>query len=143
MAPLPTTLQHVGLASETFTLTLNKQLKPGPITTLTCKFSYIRDFPRNIGHATLVNVNNGSDDVNLWMSPFGVKDQLDFMNSEHNRVTLPSGETTVLYRVILDLVPGKERAAAVMLGENGDDILATESRDESGKGQAAVVKGGC
>jgi len=72
MAPLPTTLQHVGLASETFTLTLNKQLKPGPITTLTCKFSYIWDFPRNIGHATLVNVNNGSDDVNLWMSPLGV-----------------------------------------------------------------------
>jgi hypothetical protein len=141
MSPLPKNLEQVGLASETFTLTLNRQVRPGPISSLTCKFSYIWDFPRNMGHATLVSVDDGSD-INLWMFPLGINNQLDFMNSDHNTVILPSGKTIVLYRVILDLVPGRERAAAIMIGETGDEILATQSWDENGEGHTAVVQDG-
>lgn len=119
--------QAIGLAHETFYLILDKQVQPGPVTKLTCKFSYIWDFPRNMGQATLIDVEG--DEVNVAMFPLGISGVLDFMNSDKTPIKTQDGQSFTMYRVVLDLGPNGERKASMMIGEDGSEILATSNWD--------------
>ncbi|KAK3330718.1 hypothetical protein B0H66DRAFT_635718 [Apodospora peruviana] len=133
------TRQRLGLASETFPLTLDKQVKPGLTDSLACRFSYIWDFPRNMGHATLISVDGV--ELDLIMNPLGIAKQLDFMNTDKTPVNLPFGKI-IIERVILDLVDSERRAAVRFMGEHGElEILATQNWDEESEANAAFVKG--
>lgn len=126
------TTQNLGLASETFTLLLDKIISGGPSPSLskaTCKFSYIWDYPRNMGHATLLTIDGV--DVNLNMFPLGIAGCLDFMNTDLTQVRLPDGGTITLFRVILDLKAPDVRMAALMIGNQGQEVLATSNWSDS------------
>ena len=134
--------QPLGLASETFTLTLDKVIKSGPsqiplITKAICKFSYIWDFPRQIGSAELLTIDGV--DVELRMFPLGIVGQLDFMNTDRTTVRLPGGRTITLDRVILDLFSPTIRKAAIMI-EEGEEILATQNWEADVEATVAMGK---
>jgi len=135
--------QPLGLASETFTLTLDKVIKSGPsqiplITKAICKFSYIWDFPRQIGSAELLTIDGV--DVELRMFPLGIVGQLDFMNTDRTTVRLPDGRTIILFRVILDLLSSTVRKAALMIGGEGEEILATQNWEDDEEATVAMGK---
>ena len=115
----------VGLAHETFTLTLDKLLKQADQThptSLQCEFSYFYNFPRKQGSATLISVNG----VRLGqMSQTG---DLAFSSADMNEVNIASAgaeeEKVYISKSVLKL-GGGARYAAVVLGRDGGTVLAT------------------
>ena len=126
---------RVGLAHETFTLILDKVLRyhDGP-KELTLTFDYYWDFVRNVGLAHLDTVDGGSDaPLPITLHPAGIEGTLSFLGADKDTpVQLPDGSTTILYRIwlILELKTGK-RTSSVMLGKDGDTILATANYDDT------------
>lgn len=132
---------QVGLAYETFTLLLNKQAPPGDgeVKQLICKFSYIWDFPRNMGHGTLQTVDGV--EVNANMAPLGIENQLDFMTTAAFEVYIPLYGTKTISRAVLDLVAGERKAGVIIKGPQGDEILTTQNWPEEGE-HAKLLKEG-
>lgn len=139
----------VGLAHESFTLTLDKIIHPPSDTTqpstlpssLECEFSYVWNFPRKTGSGYLLKV--GSVEMEIPLAPMGIKDEIDFMSTEPSTVRLKDGSEVVLERVVLDLKDGERMAAVVLVatgGGNGveggkqEEILATQNWREDAVG---------
>ncbi len=121
----------LGLASETFSLLLDKVVSgPPTLKEARCRFSYIWDFPRNMGHATLLSIDEV--EVNLNMFPLGIEGWLDFMNTDLTQVELLDEQNITLFRVILDLKAPDIRKAALMIGKDGQEILATQNWSDDG-----------
>ena len=122
--------KHVGLAHEKFTLTLDKVIQHSGTdpTSLTCEFSYIYDFSRNLDHANLLTVNGAQLG---FMFNDGLSDQKSFMCTNLNDLTIFSdlsslSLTIYIYRTVLTL-KDEEKMAMIMLDEKGDTILATQN----------------
>jgi hypothetical protein len=125
--------QKVGLAHEKFSLTLDKVIEHSGTdpTSLTCEFSYIYDFPRNLGYANLLAVNGAPLG---FMFNLGIAGQKSFMCTNLNNLDIISELTSpalniYIYRTVMTLKNG-ERMAMIMLGEKGDTILATQNWPE-------------
>jgi hypothetical protein len=117
----------VGLAHETFTLTLDKVLKqtdPPHPTSLQCEFSYYYNFPRKQGAATLISVNGAR------LGQMAQTGDLAFASADMNEVNIASGgaegEKLYISRTVLKL-GGGARYAAVVLGRDGGTVLATSN----------------
>lgn len=118
-----------GLAHETFTLTLDKVLQngtcPQKAKNASCVFTYIWDFPRNMGLAHLISIDG--TDVNITLHPLGITGMLAFMSDMKPTTYNIGGQNVVIYRVILDLPTGGERQAGIMWNENGSCITTTNN----------------
>ncbi|KAK6532669.1 hypothetical protein TWF281_006848 [Arthrobotrys megalospora] len=121
--------------TQTFNLTLTKSLE-GPLPhflPLNIQFTYNWDFPSNTGYATVLSIGSNNT-VNQDMFPMGISQRLAFMARDRFEVTIDgpeAGEREELfaYRVILnmDKATTEQKTAALMLGTEGDVIVATEN----------------
>jgi len=118
---------RIGTSGGKFNLTLDKVLSgPPDVKKLVCDFSYVWNWVSNMGTATLLSIDGIQ--VDYPMFPMGIAGRLAFMASVEpgTEVKLPDGSTIIIYRVLFDLI-GKTQSAAMMLGEDGDEILVTEN----------------
>ncbi|KAF7985159.1 hypothetical protein HWV62_7734 [Athelia sp. TMB] len=118
---------RVGTSGGKFTLTLDKVLSgPPDVKRLVCDFSYVWNWVTNMGTATLQSIDDVQ--VDYPMFPMGIAGRLAFMASVEpgTEVKLPDGSTIIIYRVLFDLI-GNNQSAAMMLGEDGNEILVTEN----------------
>lgn len=136
---------RVGLASETFTLHLDKLIKysgQGPIS-VDLKFHYYWDFVRNMGLAQLLA---GDGDINppfpIEMNPAGIEHTLSFMGANWTQPAKFGDFEETVYRVwlIINLKTGK-RSASIMLGKEGDLIIATENDEDEVVGKVLAHTG--
>ncbi|KAK6335773.1 hypothetical protein TWF730_003149 [Orbilia blumenaviensis] len=120
--------------TQTFNLTLTKALEGAlpPYLPLNIQFSYDWNFAQNTGSATILSIGSNNT-INQSMFPMGISKRLAFMARERFEVTIdgPEGsrEEVFAYRVILnmDKETAEQRTAALMLGQEGDVIVATEN----------------
>ena len=98
---------------------------------LNASFAVTWDYDRNMGNATVTHIN--SVETGMGMFPMGIRDKLNFMGREGFWVEIPDGEKFFTYRVILSMKPHDDefRSAAMMLGEQGDDIITTANWEKS------------
>ncbi|KZP25529.1 hypothetical protein FIBSPDRAFT_950233 [Athelia psychrophila] len=128
--------ERVGLSNGNYTLTLDKVISGSPIVKqVVCDISYIWNWPRNTGSATLLTVDGVKVDLPLF--PEGIEGMLAFISDKPTEVKLPDGPTVVINRVVLELVGGNTQKAMMMLGEPGteittDEILATQNWELGG-----------
>ncbi|KAF3187670.1 hypothetical protein TWF106_006783 [Orbilia oligospora] len=121
-------------STQTFHLTLTKALEGNlpPFLPLDIQFAYDWNFAQNTGHATVLSIGSNNT-VNQDMFPMGISKRLAFMARDKFDVAIdgPDGnkEEIFAYRVILnmDKETTETKTAAVMLGEEGDVIIATEN----------------
>ncbi|KAK6505827.1 hypothetical protein TWF481_007718 [Arthrobotrys musiformis] len=121
-------------STQTFNLTLTKALEGNlpPYLPLNVQFSYDWNFATNTGHATVLSIGSNNT-VNQSMFPMGISKRLAFMAQNRFDVTIdgPDGnkEEIFAYRVLLnmDKETTETKTAAIMLGEEGDVIVATEN----------------
>ncbi|KAF3902737.1 hypothetical protein AA313_de0203073 [Arthrobotrys entomopaga] len=120
-------------ATATFGLTLSKAIEgtAPAFLPLDIKFSYNWDFPKNEGYATVLSIGSNNT-VNQQMFPMGIGGKLAFMARERFDVTIKTEEgkeeDVYAYRVILNMATDTVRKeAAVMVGTEGDVIIATEN----------------
>ncbi|KAK6336111.1 hypothetical protein TWF696_001679 [Orbilia brochopaga] len=117
----------------TFNLTLSKTYEgeAPAFLPIDVQFSYEWDFPRNMGHATVVAIGSNNT-VNQDMFPMGISGILAFMARERFPVTIqgPAGQEEIFaYRVLLNMDKDtlETKKAAIMLGTEGDVIITTEN----------------
>lgn len=117
--------EAVGLSHETFTLTLDKLIAGASpvIANAKCEFTYIWDWPRNMGLAHLTSINGNA--VNIVLHPLGISGSLDFMSDIPPTEFVINGQRVIIYRVILDMPMGGEKSAAIMFNEDGSVIQAS------------------
>lgn len=87
--------------------------------------SYDYDFKRNMGMAKLDGVNETRLDIPLY--PLGVSSEYDFMSDMAPKAVKINGKDEVLYRIIFGLQYSGKKSAAVMFGEDGNCILASNN----------------
>lgn len=98
-----------------------------------CHFTYDWDKETNTGIGQLHTINGSP--VNIVLHPLGIKGELDFMSDltepTHYIVNASNDESIALIdvtinRVILDAdADGGKGAAAIMFGQHGENILAS------------------
>lgn len=125
------------MAQYSFTLSLNTVISSDGCTLANpcCEMSYYWDYKTNTGSAKLAAINGSRIGVTLYAA--GIEGQLTFISDIHlalnfnvqNACEHPTGiAQALIYRVILTLDEnGENPSAALMLGENGSCILATEN----------------
>ena len=91
-----------------------------------CKFRYKWNFSTNMGLAYLLTI--GGTQVDFELHPMGIAGALDFMSDIPPTPVTIDGQEVIIYRVILDCSSdGTNRACAIMFGEKGSHIEASES----------------
>ena len=114
----------------TFSLVLNRLLKGETfvIKNANCEFSYKWDFPKNMGLAELISINNCL--VNIILHPTGIAGKLDFMSDISPTAYVINGQRIIIYRVILDIdLSNDVRSAGIMFNADGSCIEVTENFD--------------
>ncbi|KAF3940050.1 hypothetical protein ABW19_dt0208657 [Dactylella cylindrospora] len=121
-------------SSDIFNLTLSKTIEGATPSylPLNVQFAYDWDFDRNMGSATVVSISNNQTDK--FMFTMGISGKLAFMAREQFNVTIESGEEIFAYRVLLnmDKETAQHKSAAMMIGQDGDIIVATENWGAAG-----------
>lgn len=114
-------------AEASFELVLSKTIQGEPaLPNAKCEFNYHWDFETNMGLALLRDINGAP--VNITLHPLGIEGQLDFMSDIEPTPVNIDGKVVIIYRVILDIdLETGAREAAIMFGEHGESIEATEN----------------
>lgn len=130
-----------------FDLTLDRVIKGNSgLKDPVCHFHVDWNSETNMGIAMLQTIN--STPINIVLHPLGIKGQTDFMSDMEptayyvNVTDGPEPEivTIIIYRVILDM-DGDKRSAAIMLGGDGETIIASDGfMEESAKKQLPTVE---
>ncbi|KAK6533747.1 hypothetical protein TWF694_002678 [Orbilia ellipsospora] len=120
-------------ATATFGLSLSKAIEgtAPAFLPLDVKFSYNWDFSKNEGYATVLSIGSNHT-VNQQMFPMGIGGKLAFMARERFDVMIKTKEgkeeDVYAYRVILNMATNAvKKEAAIMVGTEGDVIIATEN----------------
>ncbi|EWC43755.1 hypothetical protein DRE_07373 [Drechslerella stenobrocha 248] len=120
-------------STDTFNLTLTKAVEGATpaFLPLNIQFSYDWDFSRNMGSATVLGIGSNNT-LKYTMFPMGVSGVLAFMARDQFPVTIQASEgkeELFAYRVLMNMnkVTAEDRKAAVMLGEEGNIVIATEN----------------
>ena len=118
----------IGLAHGIISLVLDKVIKHegDTMTKVFLEFTYVWNFPRNMGLAGLLKFDNIDHEVSMF--PEGIKGALYFMTDGPSVVQLLGGEV-VIYRIVLKL-KDNQSSAMIMLGSDGGTILATQNWDD-------------
>ncbi|MFD0862949.1 hypothetical protein ACFQ1M_12105 [Sungkyunkwania multivorans] len=123
----------------TFSVALTKQFKgTAVLENPVCEFSYIWNFEKNMGIATLNSINGTPLDITLH--PLGIKGYLDFMSDmppTKYEISAEPGSSIALkevtiYRVILDIdLETGARSAAIMFNEDGSSIQTSGNFEDT------------